>query len=255
MKSSIALLISAAIYIGCLFVLPSWTRVAYVDEPPVATRLPPEAGSWKGRRIVYCTNPRHGQIFFEDEHAEGTACPQCGAPLSRWSHIESVLLPPDTRIDRMEYRNAPDGTALTVAIVFSGKDRSSIHRPEVCLVGDGSEVVASETRRIAIDGQRELAVTLLQLRTRRVVNGEVRTGRYFFAYWFMGRNRVTPSHLVRMFWMGYDRVLLGRTYPWAYISVAGTLSQEDDPSAFRKLDDLVKNLYPHLLLSTPTASL
>lgn len=251
MKPAVALAVAAALFLGLLAAMPRWTRVDFIDQPSIVTALPERAGPWQGRRILYCQNPRHGKVFFADEHAEGDACPECGATLSRWSHIETVLLPPDTRLDRMEYRDTRDNSSLTVAIVFSGRDRSSIHRPEVCLIGDGSEVAASETRRIARDGQPDLRATVLHMRTRRVVGTEVRTGRYFFAYWFMGRGHETHAHLVRMFWMAWDRLLFGKTYPWAYISIAGTYAPAGDEISLRKLDDLIRHLYP--LLTDPAA--
>lgn len=254
MKPAGALIIAAALFLGLLAAIPWWSRVEFIDEPSIITALPEHAGPWQGRRILYCQNPRHGKVFFADEHAEGDACPECGAALSRWSHIETVLLPPDTRLDRMEYRDSRDNSSLTVALVFSGRDRSSIHRPEVCLVGDGSEVAVSETRRIAREGRPDLLTTVLHMRTRRAVGTEVRTGRYFFAYWFMGRGHETPSHLVRMFWMARDRLLLGKTYPWAYISIAGTYAPAGDEFSLRKLDDLVRALYPLLIDIAPDAT-
>ena len=40
-----------------------------------------------------------------------------------------------------------------------------------------------------------------------------------FGYWFIGGLRETPYHLMRLFWMSWDRLVHGRADRWAYVSV------------------------------------
>ena len=54
------------------------------------------------------------------------------------SEVEKDNLPPDTGFSRKSYVNLlhPE-QEVNISIVLSGKDRTSIHRPELCLVGQG----------------------------------------------------------------------------------------------------------------------
>ena len=48
------------------------------------------------------------------------------------------ILPADTGFSRKNYAFVADRTRdVFLSIVLSGRDRTSIHRPELCLVGQG----------------------------------------------------------------------------------------------------------------------
>lgn len=244
MKPAVALLAVAALLGGVCLAMPRLSRVTFVDEPTVRALLPTEAGAWRSQRIRFCQNPAHGEMILLDEAPGSARCPVCDGALEPLSLFERSVLPSDTRADKRQYQRGDD--RLQVAIVFSGRDRSSIHRPEVCLVGDGSEIVSSRIRAIPLADRPPLKVALVDVQqSRRLPDGRLVTGRIFFAYWFTGRGHETASHPVRMFWMAWDRILRSRAYPWAYISVTGLYDREPE-AALRKLDDLVQALYPLL---------
>ena len=52
----------------------------------------------------------------------------------------------------------------------------------------------------------------------------------------MGKDRETASHLWRMYWMGYDRVVHGVSHRWAYIAMSG------DRGIDSRFDDFEFNL-------------
>jgi hypothetical protein len=43
----------------------------------------------------------------------------------------------------------------------------------------------------------------------------------FYAYWFVGKDRETASHVQRMIWMAADRIFRGVSHRWAYIAIYG----------------------------------
>ena len=252
MKPAAALFIAGLLMLATLAAMPKLTRVEFVDRPSIHTRLPAQAGPWTGHRIYYCQSPTCGNsIRFEDQLAPGPSCPECGGAVGPLSPVERQLLPADTRIDKMLYTKTPGRErGLMVALVFSGRDRSSIHRPEVCLVGEGSEIVRSVRRTVHREGSPLLEVALLDVqRTARIDASRVATLQTFFAYWFMGSGHVTASHTTRMFWMGLERIR-GKAYPWAYISVGGPYGPQP-AETLRELDELIANLYDLLPLQPP----
>jgi hypothetical protein len=78
-----------------------------------------------------------------------------------------------------------------------------------------------------MEGRAPLQVTLL-IQQQTSPRGPQRSS---FAYWFVARDRETPSHWERMAWMASDRVLRGLTRRWAYISVAGPAREDGSDTA------------------------
>ena len=69
------------------------------------------------------------------------------------SAVERAILPPDTGYSRKNYISVQDRTQqVFVSIVLSGRDRTSIHRPELCLVGQGWTIQDRFRHRFAYPG-------------------------------------------------------------------------------------------------------
>ena len=248
MKPAQAIFLSAVLMLALSAAMPALTRITFIDEPSVARALPARIGSWMGERMLFCQNPEHGRLVLVDATDAVTTCPDCGAPLDALTTFERMVLPGDTSVDKRQYTREGQPTPMQVSIVFSGQHRSSIHRPEVCLIAEGSEIVASRIHRIDRPERPPLEVTLLDVQhTRRLPDGRTVSTRMFFAYWFAGRGHETPSHPIRMFWMAWDRILHNRTYPWAYISIVGLYDRPGE-APLRRLDDFVRELYPLIAL-------
>ena len=161
---------------------------------------------------------------------------------------EKEILPADTVLLRKQYTN-PSGKRVYVTIVLSGKERVSIHRPQVCLVGQGNEIAHSEEISVPLDGRKPLNVMALEL-LRRVRNAEGTQfeASSYYAYWFVGKGRETPSHIQRMIWMATDRIFRNVAHRWAYISVSG--SRDKDSDAYRQeVISFIHDLYPQLAVN------
>lgn len=230
---------------------PRLARVEFIPEYPLPPQLPKNFGEWIGERMLYCQASTHGEkAFFEHELTAEGRCPECGGTMGPMSAVERRLLPPDTRLDKMFYKSPrlPEGAAYSVAVVFSGRHRNSIHRPEVCLVGDGStsEITRSERRAARLDRTRTLQYTFLNIRRKvPAETGNAAHHEFFFAYWFIGHGVETPSHITRMFWMGLER-LRGKAYPWAYVSVSGNYGPTGQRVAIERLESFLGELHAAL---------
>ena len=169
-------------------------------------------------------------------------CPKCGSALSTMEISERALLPPDTVLSRAYFSTSEavgyESRTVTMTIVMSGRERGSIHRPETCLSGPGNEIIGSETVEIPLEGRGPLSMRVLKCRN---TNGG-KVSYWYYAYWFVAKGHETSSHIERLFWMAWDRVVHNTTQRWAYISVAGDVR----PGSDEELKMFVRDVYPEL---------
>ncbi len=214
--------------------------VKQLYDPDITLDLPAQVGEWKGQNLFYCQNEQCMRGYTLDQLENARSCPSCKGVLRQtWSLAESRLLPADAMLLKKHYVH-PLGQQITVSVVVSGKEQVTIHRPEVCLTGQGFEILRS--KRIHVDNAiRPLEVAVLDLvRRSRLADGQMAERESFFAYWFVGKGLETASHARRMFRSGVERVILGKPVRWAYIGLAGpkTGKQEEE------LRDFIRAFYP-----------
>ena len=222
--------------------------VRITDEAGVKLALPERVGSWTGEDLFFCQNPVCQKEFRRHELKDTTICPACGEKLGPMTVGEKELLPPDTVIFKKEYTN-PNGKHLFVSIVLSGKERASIHRPEVCLVGQGSEIEKNTVVDVPMTGRKTLQVMVLDmLHKGQSADGRATKSTSYYAYWFVGKGRETPYHVQRMIWMATDRIFHNVSHRWAYIAVAGTRDETSD-AYIKQMQAFVHDLYPQIVLN------
>ena len=124
------------------------------------------------------------------------------------------VLPDDTIITTRLY-TGPDGFWLRLLGVLMLRDRSSIHQPELCLVGQGFSIRESFPYEIQIGGERPYSLPVMVLRTEKEHEGRIYPG--FYIYWFVAEGRVTAHHWERMWWMARDVLLKRELQRWAYV--------------------------------------
>jgi EpsI family protein len=184
----------------------------------IATFLPDTVGQWKG------------------EDAEITP-------------REREVLAKDTQFARKVY-TSPLGEKVFVSIIMSGDDMtSSIHRPERCLVAQGWSVQGSERHAVPVDNGKSLEVT--KLHNVHPIDLPDKTHALLHNldyYWFVGSERMTPSHLIRTGIDLRDRILRGQAQRWAYVTISANVPirgrTEDQTAEFteRFIQELVPKL-------------
>jgi hypothetical protein len=223
--------------------------VKITDEAGIKMLLPEQIGKWHGEDILYCLNPACQKEFQGGEIIKGSSvCPACGGELNSMSKAERDILPADTGLVRKRYVS-PEGRVIFASIVLSGKERSSIHRPQMCLVGQGQEIVRSATVPVPLEGRKPLDVMSLELLRRyKIAGGQSQEYASYYAYWFVGKGRETPSHVQRMVWMATDRIFHNVSHRWAYIAIAG--AREKDTDDYRdEMISFVHDLYPEIRMN------
>ena len=145
------------------------------------------------------------------------------------SEAERHVLPADTGFDKRMYK-APDGTWFAVSMVVGGRSKSSIHRPELCLPGQGFQM--TKPRDVCVDGVSWHLVTLAR-----------QDASLGFAYTFFNQDGFrTSSHLLRIFRDVWDRSVRGRIDRWVMVTV--TAAAADDVRVSRFLRQLRRVVVP-----------
>jgi hypothetical protein len=178
-----------------------------------------------------------------------------GGPLSGLTEEERRLLPSDTEGARRVYRNSTSNE-LACSVVLAGRDVTSIHRPELCLPGQGWSIQREFTEAIPVAGAPGGVLRVMRMNSLRTVplpNGQSARLHSLFLYWFVGKNRVTPYHWQRIFWTTRDRVFQDTNHRWAYILIHVPVGPEspDTPQLMENAMQLARNfvqeVYPTLL--------
>lgn len=224
------------------------TGVANTDEAGVVLQLPDRVGDWQGTSILFCPNRACGDQYFAFQLEDPTRCPKCGQPLDHMNWAERAMLPADTGLVRYFYVRPGNRDGIHASIVLSGDDRSSIHRPQVCMTAAGNEIVDERTIRIPLAGREApLEVRVMDMtKPYKRADGSTGANASYYAYWFVGKDRETASHVQRMLWMGYDRVFRGVSHRWAYIALAGDRVPGSE-AHLQTIADFASQLHPALL--------
>ena len=153
------------------------------------------------------------------------------------TEAEKRILPSDTEFSKKRYIGGPVGE-VSCEIVLSGSQKNSIHRPQVCLVGQGWTILQERPVTVPLADGRKQRVRVLTLS--RQIGARTVTG--YFIYWFVGRDKTTDDHLKRILYTSWDRLAHGVNHRWAYVIVSGMVPGKFDPqapAAQRTLDGLL----------------
>ncbi len=158
------------------------------------------------------------------------------------SDVEKTFLPADTLFVKKFYNNAEHGSVYLV-VVFSGKDRRSIHRPEVCYPSQGWSIQDKTKLSVDVDHPiKKLNVTRLDVS----FGQNMFSGGQVVFYWFMGNNRVTDAHLKRVLFMGFDRCVFAKNYRWAFLRVSTDIGSSGIEDSLKVIKQFTSDLFPFI---------
>jgi EpsI family protein len=157
--------------------------------------------------------------------------------------IEREILPTDTGFSRMEYVGSRDAHHVFLSLVLSGRDRTSIHRPELCLLGQGWTITGRAVREFAYPGKSAFRATVLKVqRQQRGPTGTV-TVPQLVAYWFVSGDTVAATHWERLALDGWNRVFHARADRWAYVLIQ-TDATDGEPAALKRMTAVLESTLP-----------
>ncbi|MBL9216103.1 MAG: exosortase [Opitutaceae bacterium] len=173
------------------------------------------------------------------------------------SAVEREVLPADTGFSRKTYVSLHDRRQqVFLSVVLSGRDRSSIHRPELCLVGQGWTIQGRGRHTFTRPEAAGAAVPATILRIEReftTPRGEKVKVPALFAYWFVGADRVVASNNERVWYTSVDRLRHLQAHRWAYV-VAQTLAFDGEAAALGRIQDVLSGALPAFQQPIPTVA-
>jgi hypothetical protein len=172
------------------------------------------------------------------------------------TEVELGNLPPDTSFGRRIYQ-APDKFTTVMAVVLMGTDRTSLHKPQFCLEGQGWHIDEARTLKTSIHIERpypyDLPVVRLITTIERTVEGRSLRGRGVYVYWYVADGVVdaSVSGEKRMWLMARDMLLTGVLQRWAYVSCLSECAAGDEEANYERMKKLIAAAVPEF--QTPPA--
>ena len=165
-------------------------------------------------------------------------------------------LPPDTSFGQRRY-TAPDGFVTDVNVVLMGMDRTSLHKPEICLEGQGWHVITANCGTDVVHVERPCPYDLpvMKLFSTKTVTQDGRTIPLsgIFVYWFVAPNELTAKHWQRMWWMAEDLLRTGVLQRWAYVSFFHVCPAGQELACMERMKKMIAASVPEFQL-TPAAA-
>ena len=162
------------------------------------------------------------------------------------------FLPADTSVALRHYTDT-DGFNTLVTAVLMGTDRTSIHKPQICLKGQGWEIQDYLSKETSVRMERprayDLPVTRLIATKTGVVDGRQITARGIYVYWFVADHELTASHWTRVVSMAGEVLKTGTLQRWAYISCFSICKPGDEEATFERLKKFIAASAPEFQLA------
>lgn len=175
--------------------------------------------------------------------------------------VEEIVLehvPPDTSFGQRNYL-APDGFQIAVRLVLMGTDRTSLHKPQFCLPGQGWRINDAMETSIRMDRPVNYDLPVVQLIATRdePVQAEQTRLNGVYVYWFVCEDGVsaTVSGFERMWWMAKRLLSTGVLQRWAYVSCWSTCLPGQEQATFERMKKFIATTVPQFqLVPKPPAS-
>jgi len=141
------------------------------------------------------------------------------------SEGERVLLPPDTEIVKKLYTSKGQ-ERVNMEIVLSGVEHRSIHRPEICLRGQGWNVSGGQIVSVPLASGHKIDMMVLDITRQNLApNGVSVTIPALYAYFFVSKEAETPRHWDRLAITNLDLLLHNKAHRWAYVIVMAPVTK------------------------------
>jgi len=178
----------------------------------------------------------------------------CSSERIEVSQVELDTLPKDTSFGKRLY-TAADTNQTFLAVVLMGADRTSLHKPQFCLEGQGWQLGPSSysTASIPIERPHRYELTVGRLIGSRYVEvggrrQEIR-GVYVYYYVADGVLMSSESGFGRMWSMARDLIRTGVLQRWAYVSYLCECLPGQEEATFERMKTFIAASAPEFQLT------
>lgn len=180
------------------------------------------------------------------------------------AEIETNTLPADTSFGKRLYTSA-DSFWVALSTVLMGGDRTSLHKPQFCLEGQGWQLGPSSYSLATIPIQRpypyDLTVGKLIGSKSFQDGGEVKRLQAIYVYYYVADGALSASAtgFQRMWWMARDLIKTGVLQRWAYVSYMAVCEPGQEDATFERMKTFIAASAPEFQLTpapreTPVAA-
>jgi len=155
-------------------------------------------------------------------------------------------LPKDTSYAGRLY-TATNGLQINSTIILMGADRTSIHKPDYCLPGQGWSINEKTAVNIPVAGPQnyQLPVTKWIIgNVYQTPDGQKHEVRGLYVFWFVADGEQTADNYQRMWWLGRDLLRTGVLQRWAYVSFFSVCAPGQEEATFEQMKKLIAVTVP-----------
>jgi hypothetical protein len=162
-------------------------------------------------------------------------------------------LPGDTSFGQRNYQ-AADGFQVAVRVVLMGTDRTSLHKPQLCLPAQGWHIddTRSVETTIPMDRPMPYDLPVVKLIASKEVPGGGETTRFngIYVYWFVCDDGVSASvtGFQRMWSTANKLIRTGVLQRWAYVSCWSTFAPGQEEATFERMKKFIASAVPQFQL-------
>ncbi|HYG34445.1 MAG TPA: exosortase-associated EpsI family protein [Clostridia bacterium] len=176
---------------------------------------------------------------------------------SEWVEVDELTrstLPADTSFGQRRYK-ASDGFLITMNAVLMGADRTSLHKPQFCLTGQGWQIddMASAETIVRVEQPYVYDLPVVKLIANKLVtlDGQPQTVRGLYVYWFVADDALSASvtGLDRMWGMASHLLRTGVLQRWAYISCFSVCLPGAEEATFERMKKFIAAATPQFQLT------
>lgn len=157
-------------------------------------------------------------------------------------------LPKDTSYAGRLY-TATNGVQINSTVILMGGDRTSIHKPDYCLPGQGWTINAKAVVNIPVAGPQPYALPVAKWvvgNGYQTPDGQKHLVSGLYVFWFVADGRQTTDNYERMWWLGRDLLRTGVLQRWAYIAYFAMCAPGQEDATFEQMKDLIARSAPAL---------
>ncbi|HTV43073.1 MAG TPA: exosortase-associated EpsI family protein [Candidatus Sulfotelmatobacter sp.] len=158
--------------------------------------------------------------------------------------------PKDTSYTERRYTN-PTGIRIQNTVILMGADRTSIHRPEYCLPGQGWTIDKKEMLNIPINDNPPYNLQVARWNisaTIQAPDGQKERAAGIYVFWYVAKDDETPDHDKMLEHLTMNLFRTGDLQRWAYISYYVPCLPGQEDAAFAETKRLIAAQVPQFEL-------
>ena len=160
-------------------------------------------------------------------------------------------LPKDTSFVERCYTSPDDSPGIYATVILMGADRTSIHRPEYCLAGQGFSCDEKKVVEIPVGGSKPYQLPVAKWKVSRLVqqpDGQNVKISGIYVFWFVADNEQTTGNVQFQCYLVRDLLLKGVLQRWAYISYFSACLPGQEEATFARMKKLIAASVPEFQL-------